>query len=218
MTKILQLFALAYRHIKVQIAKKYVIAFLVISWSCQNTYAQYLPKSTFETSEELFFSGAQTWDKYVVSYGGNDSCGCVQIHDSTTLKIVSITKKLPAMVRSIAINANPFMIAVGQLDGSLYILGKDLSIIKKLTKAHVGAIRSVCFEHKGKSLLSAGEDKIIKKWPIDLSKELGQLKDHKQAINSVICIPNENIILSADEGGEIKVWNAEDMKLILKPA
>ena len=69
---------------------------------------------------------------------------------------------------------------------------------------HDGAI--IDLEHNDKYIITAGLDKTVVVWDIDLQKEVLRLKGHESDVTS-ITINDNGIVATADKDGNVRLWN-----------
>jgi WD40 repeat protein len=91
--------------------------------------------------------------------------------------------------------ANPFGPAVKEY--------KDV-----ILRGHAGAVHAVCFSPDGKTLASAGGDRMIKLWePAQTSAERATLKGSTGAVHSVCFTPDSQTLVSASDDKMIRLWD-----------
>ena len=66
---------------------------------------------------------------------------------------------------------------------------------------------SVAFSKEGKTFASASQDKTIKLWNPETSKELATLKGHTDSVQSVAFSPDGKTLASASIDRTVKLWD-----------
>ena len=80
---------------------------------------------------------------------------------------------------------------------------------KKLAEfvAGVGSLKTIAFSPAGGFLLTGGEDKIIRKWPVAGDAAPMLLKGHEDAVNSIAISADGHQALSGSNDGTSRIWN-----------
>ncbi len=104
-----------------------------------------------------------------------------------------------------------YVIATGEPGQSGTISIHELGQGKPLSswKAHTDSIFALAVTPNGKTLASAGYDRVIKLWNVggDNSKPLAELKDHSDAIYALSMHPNGQWLASGSADRAVKVWD-----------
>jgi WD40 repeat protein len=66
--------------------------------------------------------------------------------------------------------------------------------------------RPAAFSPTGAFLATAGSDKCIRIWATDTGEPLATLTGHQKAINDLVFLPDGYRLLSADDGGTVRLW------------
>ena len=83
-----------------------------------------------------------------------------------------------------------------------------------LQVGHSKPVRSVSFSPNGKTLASAGNDRIIKLWDVATGEVLRTLKGHTGAVESITFSPDGRTLASGSWDSTIKLWDVPSGKII----
>jgi len=72
----------------------------------------------------------------------------------------------------------------------------------------------VAITKDGKRLISASFDKTIKVWNLEKRKEVFTLTGHGDSVNSIVAIPNSNLVISASSDNTLKLWDLSQKEVI----
>jgi WD40 repeat protein len=75
------------------------------------------------------------------------------------------------------------------------------------TVAHTGAVHCVVCAPDGKSVASAGEDRVIRLWEPDSGREIRRFAGHEKTVLSLSFSPDGATLASGCAGGEIRLWD-----------
>ncbi len=79
-------------------------------------------------------------------------------------------------------------------------------------KGHGASVQALVFAADGKTLASAGDDKVIKVWDAQQGKELATLKGHEASIRALVLSPDGRTLIAGSVDGVIKVWDLAQQK------
>ncbi|MBP5592450.1 protein kinase [bacterium] len=96
--------------------------------------------------------------------------------------------------------------AAATRDGTIKLINLATRQVDDL-RDHVGSVYSVMFLPMGNSLVSVGEDRFIKLWRTDLTKEMQRLRGHTTYIPSLAYSPDDRLLASSSWDYTIKLWN-----------
>ncbi|MDE0013877.1 MAG: PQQ-binding-like beta-propeller repeat protein [Candidatus Poribacteria bacterium] len=91
--------------------------------------------------------------------------------------------------------------------------GEDLTVLT----GHNTIVRSIVFSRDGKTLMSSGEDSIVRLWNVNTGKLKHALRGHQSFVRTVVLSPDGKTLVSAGysipsgdvtiRGGTIRLWN-----------
>jgi WD40 repeat protein len=79
----------------------------------------------------------------------------------------------------------------------------------ELAGGHVGALSSAVFSRDGQLVITGSADHSIRVWSAQTGKQLGLLRRHGAAVNTVATSPNGTDILSASDDGTVRLGRCE---------
>ena len=91
-------------------------------------------------------------------------------------------------------------------DGSIKLVNLKTRQIDDL-KGHSGAVYSLAFLPMGNSLVSVGEDRFVKLWRTDFSKEMQRFRGHTTYIPALAYSPDGRFLVSSSWDSTIKLWD-----------
>jgi WD40 repeat protein len=77
---------------------------------------------------------------------------------------------------------------------------------------HPGELLALAFSPDGKTLATAGTDKLIRFWDLASGKELGQCKGHTEAVSALLFADEGKTLISGGPDGTIRFWNVAERK------
>ena len=107
---------------------------------------------------------------------------------------------------SLDVSNDGTLAAAATRDGSIKLINLVTRQIDDL-RDHVGAVYSVAFLPMGNSLVSVGEDRFIKLWETDFTKEMQRLRGHTTYIPSLAYSRDGRFLASSSWDFTIKLWN-----------
>jgi hypothetical protein len=140
--------------------------------------------------------------------------GEVHVIDSATGDINESIKGLAGRITSIAWASNDrFGVASGEPGQRGVVSVFDLGKAKPVQQwdAHRDSIFALAFTPDGKTLGTAGYDRIIRLWTIggETSKPARELRDHSDTVYALSIHPNGKLLASASADRAVKIWNIE---------
>ena len=107
---------------------------------------------------------------------------------------------------SLDVSNDGTLAAAATRDGSIKLINLVTRQIDDLSD-HVGSVYSVAFLPMGNSLVSVGEDRFIKRWRTDFTKEMQRLRGHTTYIPSLAYSNDDRFFASSSWDNTIKLWN-----------
>jgi hypothetical protein len=89
---------------------------------------------------------------------------------------------------------------------------------KRRQVPHAGGSKSIAFLNDGRTLITAGNDHMIRFWSLLDGKELDPLEGHKATINAVAASPDGKTLVSASADNTARVWSLDGRIAQGKPA
>lgn len=112
----------------------------------------------------------------------------------------------------LAVNPQQDRIAIGDNHGQVWVW--KIASQERLQLPHSGTISSLTFSPDGKSLVSAGLDRMVHKWDVTTGQEQMQGK-HTDEVAIAVMSPDGRYIASGGYNGEFKVWDATKGREVL---
>jgi WD40 repeat protein len=91
------------------------------------------------------------------------------------------------------------------------LLARDLRTLRPHPGAAPGSpygVVDVAYSPDGRTLASAGTDRLVRLWDLAAGTELGVLRGHRDAVRRVAYSPDGRTVASASHDGTIKLWDA----------
>lgn len=93
------------------------------------------------------------------------------------------------------------------LDGKIHIIDLHVGQVAKTLSGRHHGVTLLRYVGENGYLLSGGVDQNIHVWNPHVETKIGSLIGHNQQLLGVDVVPNTSQIVSADEGGTIKIWD-----------
>jgi WD40 repeat protein len=116
----------------------------------------------------------------------------------------------------VAFNRDGDTIAVGTLDGVVYLLDAKTGDVKRDLRGHTDVIvfRGLTFTPDGKTVLSASADSTIRAWNAETGAEEGVFEQHNLGVFSMAVSPDGQTLVSTSyEEGFVYFWNVENRQV-----
>jgi len=107
---------------------------------------------------------------------------------------------------SLDVSNDGTLAAAATRDGSIKLINLVTRQIDDF-RDHTGSVYSVAFLPMGNSLVSLGEDRFIKLWRTDFTKEMQRLRGHTTYIPSLAYSADDKFLASSSWDSTIKLWN-----------
>ena len=140
--------------------------------------------------------------------------GSISIWEATTSQFLQTIFIAEGGLRKIVFHPTRNEMAIGSSDNIIYIFSTDnYKLIKKI-EAHANSIFSLCYSAGGEHLFSGGRDAMLYCWDVlNNYHELKKLPAHLYTINDIVLL-NGNLMATAGRDKHVKIWNADNFKLI----
>ncbi len=164
-------------------------------------YSNNYTNTLFEPEEKLT---QITVNRLGTTLYGTGSEGNLYAYDILENHRASVVLSTNHRLRSIEINHNDSLVAVGDYEGNIY-----LSIDNKwqVLAGHTAAIVSMAFSSDGKHFASASADKSIRVYNLEeLNRDPLVLRDHNSAVTSLAFSKDSQRLLAGTHNRAIKSW------------
>ena len=110
------------------------------------------------------------------------------------------------------ISSDGSMAAAASRDGTIKMIDLKTFHIMNL-RGHDGPVFSASFLPMGNSIISIGEDRILKKWKTDISKSVYTYRGHTTYIPSMSYSPDGKLLASSSWDTTVKLWDVKSESL-----
>jgi WD40 repeat protein len=104
-------------------------------------------------------------------------------------------------------------LVAGGADGSVRVFDLPAGVERLKVSSHSDWVTAVCFSPDGKLIATASRDKTAKVFDAKTGSLLATHSGHEAPVRAVAFAPDGASVISAG-GGRIRVWNAQDSKLV----
>lgn len=118
----------------------------------------------------------------------------------------------------LALSADGKTLVVGDDSGSLKIWDVPAGRLRNSFQAHAGMIRQIGFSRDDRTLFTGGDDFALKRWRCDDWKLLGERTSDPSFTFRTSRLLAPHRLWVSEHQGEIKVWDAEDGRLVAELA
>ncbi len=141
--------------------------------------------------------------------------GKVYIVDLDGLRILEVLETTHKSARCISLNADYNEFAVGYSDHNIRVYDLSSHSLKFELAGHTNSVFTVGYHPQLPLLISAGRDAHIKAWDLKHSYQPHQdIAAHMYAINHLEFSPNGHHFVTCSMDKSIKVWDAQEFKLL----
>jgi WD40 repeat protein len=116
-------------------------------------------------------------------------------------------------VTAITFSPDDATLAVERVDGSVQLWYRRSDRVKTIANEERADIGH--FDHGALSYSSSGEILVgtkgnsVKLWNVTTTKELHTLRDHDNIVTAVALAPKQNLLVSGDNSGELRMWDLD---------
>jgi hypothetical protein len=134
--------------------------------------------------------------------------------DAATGDPLAVHKTLNGRVTAVTWASNSrYAVAAGEPGLSGVVRVYDLRSTRPVAtwNAHGDTVFALAFTPDGKTLATAGYDRVIKLWTVggDTSKPAAELKDHSDAVYALTVSPDGTLLASAGADRSVKIWDVK---------
>lgn len=118
-------------------------------------------------------------------------------------------------IRALDFHPNLPILAAATSDNTIVIINTATFLIEKVIEGHTNSVFTLKFIPDTHFLVSGGRDATLRKWDMQQNyKEIQRINAHLFAINSIAFHPTLPYFATASMDKSIKVWDAENLKLL----
>ena len=114
--------------------------------------------------------------------------------------------------RSLAMNANGTLVAVGAPQNAIKLWDVDKRVVKQTLQGHTGGVTALVLSVDGKYLISGAEDHQIHIWDLGQGKVIQTLTGHTDVINSLSLSLDGKLLASGSTDKTVRVWEVSTGK------
>ncbi len=141
--------------------------------------------------------------------------GIVSVWNSIDFSLVKTLKYSEVAARTIAIHPDQNEFAVGYSDNTIKIIDLETFELKHTLTGHTSSIFCLQYSPDGNCLISGSRDAHLKAWlPKNKYSLFKDIVAHLFTINSIVYHSSGKYFATASRDKTIKIWDAEDFKLI----
>ena len=125
-----------------------------------------------------------------------------------------------AWVTCLCYVASENAIATGGSDGCAALVDVDGReggghVRRRFTRnAHTKGVNAIAWSDERKTLYTAGDDRVVKLWNPLSEGPVAQLAGHEHPVSSVLCVDEEDQLVTLDLGKTFKVWDVRTRKCL----
>ncbi len=109
-------------------------------------------------------------------------------------------------VRSVAFSANRDLLAVGTINGEIWLWNAVSNRPQQTWRGHMDWVNSIAFSPDGKVLASGSDDHTIRLWRVDTDYCFKTLQEHDSRVYSVAFSPDGNFLASGSDDQTVRLW------------
>lgn len=163
-----------------------------------------------------------TWDTTRIVTGSMDNSAMLWIAE-TGEQLCKWSFQSP--VRAVAFSPGDGVIAIA----SMKLMGQESKVFLfkhdrdsdvqdqepfKVLEGHTGSIIRVLWYPTGDTIVTAAEDKTIRKWDVETGKEIACVTAHKRDIKDIQFDKDYTMLITASKDQTAKLWAYDDLRLI----
>ena len=117
-------------------------------------------------------------------------------------------------VTAVAYSSDGSTVAVGGVDGAVFLYNVKTGKLLRTLKGHMGApVTTVAFSSKGDLVATGGRDSTVQVWSTKDGKREAMLHGQEQAVRSVAFSPDDGLLLVGGEDSRALLWEVDSGSL-----
>jgi WD40 repeat protein/tRNA A-37 threonylcarbamoyl transferase component Bud32 len=158
------------------------------------------PEAAFEATEVAFSHDGQ---RLAVAHFD----GSINLWDWTSGKRMSDFPRLSNEVAALEFSPDDSLLAAGAIeDEHVMVYQIDHPQVCHVLEGHNGGVRGLAFAPDGRTLVTAGNDGLIRLWSLTIFQSVLTLKEHTGAVTGIAFSRTGDVMASCDAEGDVRLW------------